>query len=423
MHSKIKNWQRAAKMQPRKGGHYVGEDWHATCTWLGRSVGNFFPSPLGSSRMQQVAQSSNLLETLQHYSDLFTFAPAAYVVLRHDARVEDVNRAAGAILGWPRTWIVGQPFTRWLIKKDAARFGEYLDEVCSSTETVTADFRIKDRKGRYRDLRLDGVGMMPRGGTEPLCQVSIEDVTRERSTEREARQLQDELAHAARLNSSGEMVAALAHELNQPLGAISLYCSAGLENLRSEHPNPAQLQGAFEKIAAAANHAAGTIRSLRSFLGKAAPVLEDVDLDAVLHEAVRMAGAYAKDRGGRIELRPAGNLPKWRGNRVHLQQVLLNLLQNSLDAMQSAACDEARVVVSSATAGADALSVRVEDTGPGMTPLQRRRAFEPFFTTKKNGMGVGLPISRSIIESYGGHLTVESPETGGTIVSFTLPIN
>jgi two-component system sensor kinase FixL len=275
-------------------------------------------------------------------------------------------------------------------------------------------------------VRLTSVASVPRGG-QRLCQTSIEDVTRERLAAREARQLQDELAHVARVNSCGEMVAALAHELSQPIGAICLYCATALKSLRGQHDprgehDPNHVEGALEKIAAAASHAAGTIRSLRGFLGKAEPAMEDVDVNEVLGEAVRMAGAYARERGTRIEVEPAGGLPRWHGNRIHLQQVLLNLLQNSLDAIQASGCGHGRVTVASARSGPDKLRVSVEDTGPGMTPVQRRRALEPFFTTKKNGMGVGLPISRSIVQSYGGRLAVDSGKTGGALVTFTLPI-
>jgi PAS domain S-box-containing protein len=366
-----------------------------------------------------LAQTANVTETLQRYADLFTFAPVGYVLLRRDGRVEDVNRAAAAILGWPRTWILGQPVTRWIVRKDASRFREHVTEVYASTEPVIAELRIRDRRGRLRDVRLSSVATVPRGGKR-LCQMSIEDITQERLAAREAKQVQDELAHVARLNSCGEMVAALAHELNQPIGAISLYCAAAIKNVHTRDAR--QLESALEKIAAAADHAAGTIRSLRSFLGKTEAVVEDVDVNAVLGDVVCMAGAYAKERSARIEVAATEALPVWRGNRIHLQQVLLNLLQNGLDAIHAAGCENGRIVVKSARPGPDALLISVEDTGPGMTPLQRRRALEPFFTTKKNGMGVGLPISRSIVQSYGGELAVEAGALGGTLVSFTLPL-
>lgn len=375
---------------------------------------------------QSVAQSSSLIDTLQRYTDLFTFAPVGYVVLRSDGTVEDVNRAAAALLGWPRTWIVGQPFARCIARKDAGRFRRYFGEVYACDATVKGEFRIRDRKGRQRDVRLDSVAMVPRGGGERLCQASIIDVTEERGEAAESQATQqsihEELAHVARLNSCGEMVAALAHELNQPLGAIMLYCKAGLGSLGSNRVPTSQLQAALEKISAAATHAAGTIRNLRSFLGKAPAVTEEVDLNGALAAGARMAGAYAKERGAAVELRLSPRLPPWHGNRVHVQQVLLNLLQNSIDALHGGECKDARVIVASCLAEPGVLLVTVEDRGPGMTPLQQRKALEPFFTTKKNGMGVGLPICRSIVESYGGRLSVGSGEAGGTTVSFTLPV-
>ncbi len=370
---------------------------------------------------QSVAQSPQLIDTLQRYADLFTFAPVGYVVLRDDGTVEDINRMAANVLGWPRTWVVGQPFVRWVADADADGFRRYFGSVYSGEGPVAGEFRVRDRKGRLKDLRFESSAMIARDG-ERLCQAAIFDVTDRRAAAREEKAVREELAHAARLNSCGEMVAALAHELNQPLGAIILYCRSGLKSLRADGASRARLEPAFEKIAAAAELAAGTIKSLRSFLGKGEPVIESVDVNAALGDGARMAAAYAKERGGRIDLDLAPDLPEWHGNRVHLQQVLLNLLQNSLDAMRGARCPEPVVTVTSRRADDNCLHVTVEDCGPGMTPLQRRKALEPFFTTKKHGMGVGLPISRSLIESYGGRLSVESGAAGGAAVSFTLPI-
>ncbi len=370
---------------------------------------------------QSVAQSPHLIDSLQRYADLFTFAPVGYVVLRDDGTVEDLNRMAAGVLGWPRTWVVGQPFVRWVADADAGGFRRYFGEVYAAEGPVTGEFRVRDRKGRLKYLRFESAAMLARGG-ERLCQAAVFNVTEQRAAARNAKALQEELAHAARLNSCGEMVAALAHELNQPLGAIMLYCRSGLKSLRADGPTRDRLEPALEKIGAAAELAAGTIKSLRSFLGKGEPVVESVDVNAALADGVRMAAAYAKERGGRVELELAPDLPEWRGNRVHLQQVLLNLLQNSLDAMRDARCEDPVVTVKSRRAEGQCLRVTVEDCGPGMTPMQRRKALEPFFTTKKNGMGVGLPISRSLIESYGGRLDVASGAAGGAAVSFTLPL-
>lgn len=368
---------------------------------------------------QSIARAPNLIETLQYYSDLFTFAPLGVVVLAEDSRVEDINRSAASMLGWPRSWIAGQLFSRWIGKNDAKRFLEHLQNACRHQRPLTDTFRIKDRRGRTRDVRFDSVAMISRDkpGRVRRCQMSLTELTEQRNGGRAGEGI-DDLAHAMRLNSCGEMAAALAHELSQPLGAIRLYCTATINSVRAE--DPAAVEGLLEKISAAAAHADATIQGLRAFLSKRDNAAERLDLNDIVNDAAQLAAAYAKERSSRIELHLTRPLPAVKVNRVHVQQVLLNLLQNGIDAMQQMPASDRLVVVTSDQAKPAMLRVTVADAGPGMTAEQRRRAFEPFYTTKTNGMGMGLSISRSIIESYGGRLWPRNVRRG-TAISFTIP--
>src|SRR5690606_3939261 len=372
---------------------------------------------------QSVVRDQELIGTLQRYADLFTFAPVGAVVLTEDSRVEEINRAAASMLGCPRAWIAGQLFSRWIAKGDAKRFLEHVRNACHSREPLSDEFRFNDRRGRTRDVRFDSVAVVARGfaGATRLgrCHVTMTDVTEQRWASRDGL---NDVAHAARLNSCGEMAAALAHELSQPLGAIPLYCNAAKKGLGSGRLDEEKLTAIVEKITAAASHAHATVQGLRAYLSKREASTEELDVNAVVRDAAHLADAYAKERGSRIELHLADGLPAVHANRVHVQQVLLNLLQNSVDAMHQIAAEERRVAVVSDRSEPGLVRVTVADRGPGMTDQQRRRAFEPFYTTKKNGMGMGLSISRSIIESYGGRLWAPRASRGSTL-SFTLPAN
>ncbi|MGB7215183.1 MAG: ATP-binding protein [Gammaproteobacteria bacterium] len=378
-------------------------------------------APDAPEREASAVRDPELIGTLQHYSDLFTFGPVGFVVLTDEGRVEDVNRAAAAMLGWPRSWVAGQLFSRWIAKDDIRRFLHHLRRACRSDRTLSDEFRLKDRYGKSRTVRFDSVAMITRVGDPGYglrrCQTALIDVTEERTAKRDGI---DGLAHVIRLNSCGEMAAALAHELSQPLGAIRLYCNAALKSLGAWGDERAKVEALLDKIASAASHAEATIKGLRAYLSKREATVERLELNDVLREGVELATAYAKERGSRIELRLAPALPPVKANRVHIQQVLLNLLQNGIDAMQVLPRGERRVIVTSDQPKPDTLRVTVFDAGPGMTPEQRRRAFEPFYTTKTNGMGMGLSISRSIIESYGGRLWTRNVRRG-TAFSFTLP--
>ena len=217
------------------------------------------------------------------------------------------------------------------------------------------------------------------------------------------------------------MTAALAHELSQPLGAIALYCNTAKQGMGGGRVDEAEIEAIVEKITAAAAHAHATVQGLRTFLSKREAVIEELDINTVVRDAAKLAGAYAKEHGSRIELRLANRLPSARGNPVQLQQVLLNLLQNGIDAVQDMPAEDRQVIVISDRPEPGIVRVSVADCGSGMTDEQRRRAFEPFYTTKKNGLGMGLSISRTIIESYGGRLWAWTPKARrGTTLSFTL---
>jgi C4-dicarboxylate-specific signal transduction histidine kinase len=185
---------------------------------------------------------------------------------------------------------------------------------------------------------------------------------------------------------------------------------------------PEKLAESLEKVANAATHAASTVRGLRGFLRKSGSGVEVLLLNDVIRSGAQLAAPYAREHGVKIVLRLADGLPSVSVNRTHLQQVLLNLLQNGIDALHESNCDDHRQIVVT-TDREDFCSVRVAvaDTGPGMTEQQRRRAFEPFYPPKSNGMGMGLPISRMIIESYGGRLYAPPSPRRGATLEFTLP--
>lgn len=369
---------------------------------------------------QGIQRHFELIEALQRYADLFTFAPAGCIVVGEENRVEEINRAAAELLGWPRSWVVGQLFSRWIVKRDLKRFLDFVSNACSSGQPLSDDFRLRDRRGRIREVRFDAVAAMDRHGESAPGRVRCQIVMT--GTERRIGRREGfaDMTHLARLNSCGEMAAALTHELTQPLGAITLYCKTTMNGLRNGNLDTSSAAATLERISEAAAHANATIRSLRTFLGKCDPATETLALNDVLREGVRLASAYSRNRASHIDMHLGEDLPPVRANRVHVQQVLLNLLQNGIDAMRDMPADRRRVQVTSERARPGLVLVTVTDAGPGMTAEQRRKAFEPFFTTKENGMGMGLSISRSIIESYGGKLWARAQRRGGAL-SFTLP--
>jgi C4-dicarboxylate-specific signal transduction histidine kinase len=234
------------------------------------------------------------------------------------------------------------------------------------------------------------------------------------------RQHQAELAHALRLHTVGEMAAALAHEINQPLGAITNYAQGGVQRLRTGPVDPATLREAFEEIAREGMRAGQIIRGLRNLVQRETAVSDDVDVNALAAEAVRLLEPQARVHGVTVRLEGAPTLSPVQADGTQIEQVMLNLMLNGMEAAATAAGARREVVVAT-TEQEGAVEVAVSDTGSGFAPGVERRLFTPFFTTKSHGLGLGLAISRSIVECHGGRLWAMSHPGAGATFRFSLP--
>jgi C4-dicarboxylate-specific signal transduction histidine kinase len=225
----------------------------------------------------------------------------------------------------------------------------------------------------------------------------------------------------ARLSTMGEMAAGIAHEINQPLAAISTYAQGCKRMLDNGLTDARELSEPLEKIATQALRAGEVIRRLRGFIKKSASELELVDINDMVADVVQLAEVDARKHGIAVHLHLADNLPEVRVDPVQLQQVLLNLIRNALEAMEESPRNLARVDVHTALDDNGHVGIRVVDAGPGLSEDALRRVFDPFFTTKATGMGMGLSISHSIIAAHGGQLAVRNNENGiGATFTVTL---
>jgi two-component system, LuxR family, sensor kinase FixL len=249
----------------------------------------------------------------------------------------------------------------------------------------------------------------------------IRDLTERQQTEARLQELQSELVHMSRLTAMGEMASALAHELNQPLAAIANYMKGSrrlLENRQDQ--SLSVLRDAMEKAADQALRAGDIIRRLRDFVSRGESERRVEDVKKLIEEASALALVGAKDKGVRVRFAFAPRLNYVLADKVQVQQVLLNLIRNAIDAMETA--PTRALVVATSPAADNMVEISVADTGAGIAPEIADQLFQPFVTTKSHGMGVGLSISRTIIESHGGSITPRPNPGGGTIFTFTLPV-
>jgi len=251
----------------------------------------------------------------------------------------------------------------------------------------------------------------------------VQERTKElRQANESLRERETELAHVTRVMTLGELTASIAHEVNQPLAAIVTNGNACLRWLAGQQPNFGEAKSAVERIIKDSYRASEVISRIRTLVKKAPPQNDRVDLNEVILEVLALAQNQARRKGVQVKRELADDLPPVLGDRVQLQQVILNLVVNGMEAIVNNKNGERELSISSAKDGSNNLIVAVRDSGPGLDPANLERVFDAFFTTKPDGMGMGLAISRTIIESHGGRLWATSNSPRGAVFQFTLPV-
>lgn len=363
-------------------------------------------------------------------------APNAMVMVNQKGEIIMVNAQAEKVFGYSRAELLGQPM-EILVPERFARHHPGL------RAGFTADPHSRPM-GAGRDLfarKKDGsefpveIGLNPIHTDEgPMVLSAIVDITERKAAEKSLRDsnaalqesqnrlqgLHSELLHVSRLSAMGEMASALAHELNQPLAAISNYMNGSRRLLAaSQDPNAPKIEEALDKAAEQAIRAGQIIRRLRDFVARGESEKRVESISKMIEEASVLGLVGARERGIALQfdLDPAIDLVL--ADRVQIQQVLVNLLRNAMEAM--AETSKRELTVTNTQAPDDMIEIIVSDTGPGFAEDILANLFQPFFTTKESGMGVGLSISRSIIEAHGGQMRAETNAAGGATFRFTLP--
>jgi PAS domain S-box-containing protein len=259
----------------------------------------------------------------------------------------------------------------------------------------------------HKPLRMRGIAM---------------DITSRKQAEAELQRSRQDLAHITRVSTMGELAASLAHELNQPLTAILSNAQAAQRFLSSERPNVGEVREILSDIVQDINRAGEVIRRMRALVKKEQLQFSSLDLKRIIEEMLPLVHSDAILRNVHVSLDLSGDLPHIHGDKIQLQQVLLNLLLNAFDSMKNCPFEDKKVLVRGAANGAGMIEVSVSDRGTGLTPDKLDKLFQPFYTTKPDGLGMGLSISRSIIEAHGGRLSAENNSDRGATFSFVLPV-
>ncbi len=242
-----------------------------------------------------------------------------------------------------------------------------------------------------------------------------------RESERRYREVQMEMAHANRVATMGQLTASIAHEVNQPIAAMVTNAEAARRWLNHQPPNLEEAQQSLARIVKDGSRAGDVIGRIRELIKKTPPRKDGVDINEAIREVIELTRGEAVKTGVSVQMELVEGLPLVHGDRVQLQQVMLNLIINAVEAMGSVRDGPRELLISTGQAEPGGVLVMVRDSGPGLAPATHEHLFEAFYTTKPTGLGMGLSICRSIIEAHGGRLWAEANEPRGTIFQFLMP--
>ena len=346
--------------------------------------------------------------------------PDAMVVIDHRGIVHSFSKAAERLFGYGSAEVCGQNVKMLMPSPYREQHDGYLNRYLS-----TGERRIIGIGRVVVGLRKDGstfpmelsVGEVNQNGNR-LFTGFVRDLTERQQTDRRLQELQDGLLHVSRLRSMGQMAAALAHELNQPLTATANYVRAALRLLDQADPNLPRVRQAMELAVQQTLRSGEIIRRLRAFVARGEVSRRPESVAKLIEEASALALVGAKEHGIKVLISIDPDLPSAMVDRVQVQQVLLNLIRNAVEAMEG--CDIRELSVGTVRENG-VVQISVSDTGKGISPEIEQRLFQPFVTTKLEGMGIGLSVCRTIVEAHGGRLWAESKAGGGTVFRFTLP--
>ena len=369
-------------------------------------------------------EESALRYSEENYRLVVETAPDAVISIDESGAILFANPATARIFGYDPTELIGKPLTvlmpEFLRKLHEKGFGRYLATGQRHINWQGTELTALRKNGQEFPVEIS-FGELSRDGHKVFTGF-IRDISERKQAQQALQMTQMELARVSRLTTMGELAASIAHEVNQPLTAVTNNSSACLRLLAADNLKPEILHRALEEIVADGNRASAVVARIRGFIKKEPVEKNKLDMNDVIQEVLALADRQLYENRVRLERQLTKALPLVLADRVQMQQVLLNLIMNGIEAMIGVTEQHRSLWVESRVDESGDILVAVRDSGTGLGS-EADRVFTPFFTTKASGMGMGLSISRSLVESHGGRLWATPNLPIGAVFSFTLPVS
>jgi len=370
----------------------------------------------------EVNERKQAEENLRKLSVAVEQSPAMTIITDASEAIEYVNPRFTQITGYELEEVLNQ--TPRILKSGKTPTAVYTDlwATISAGNEWRGELQNRKKNGELFWISTSISPIKDDNGIVTYYLGVSEDITSRKKFEEEVRERRDELAHVGRVSIIGEMATSLAHELNQPLTVISGSAQLALSNLSKPDSEPQGHRDALQQIAEQAHRAEQIVRRVRDFIKKTESELQLIDVNTILRSAINLIKLDAHEHGLEIRLALGHQLPLVRADRIQVEQVLLNLVHNAVDAMKNREDVSPRVItITTNRQTNDIVEIFVHNPGPTIPPSDLEHIFDPFFTKKEQGLGMGLSIARSIVEAHGGNLWANSSEGSGTTFGFSLP--
>ena len=366
-------------------------------------------------------RTADLKASEARYQDLYHHAPDMFVSVNvATQRLIECNKTFLSVTGFDKDEIIGRPLSEIYHTDSHEIARKSFEDFLKTGRVKDVELKLLRKDASPLDVSLNVSAVRDERGQLMYSRAVLRDISEKKLAEAKIKQHEADMAHVARLSTMGEMAAGLAHEINQPLAAIAAYADGVAIRLRNEAIDSDQLIGVVGHIADDAHRAGEVIRRLRQFVRNREPDRMPIDINPLVLDVAQFVAADAAERQIRFEFKLADDLPLALSDTIEFQQVLLNLVRNGFDAMNDTPAEQ-RVVRICTRAEKGTVEVSVEDQGHGLPGDSSEQVFEAFFTSKDEGLGMGLAISRSIVESHGGRIWASATATGA-VFHFTLPV-
>jgi PAS domain S-box-containing protein len=375
-----------------------------------------------SAELERKKAETALAESEQRFRKFFEYEPEYCYIISPQGTIVEVNSAALNVLGYSKEELIGKPLETIYATESYPRMHQLLTQWENTGEIRDEELVIITKNGDKRTILLSATQVLDEN-EKPLHSVSIQrDITERKQAEKQAEEHRTELLHVSRLSTVGEMASGFAHELNQPLSAILSFSNACLQLIKSGMADNDKITECLETISSQTKRAGEVTRRIRNFIQKRSPHRSTVDIHNLLRDVVGFMDSDIRHSSIKLNLELADDIPVVFVDAIQIEQVLLNLVRNAIEAMRNIDTENRRLTIQTSP-GDNAVEVTVSDTGIGLPEQEADRIFDPFFTTKTDGLGVGLSISRTIIEAHDGNLWVKSNRDSGAEFGFVLPVS